>query len=396
VRTFVIADRVRVPRTTRGGEPLVTFTPGPEAAELRAVVRGFLEKRSGEPEVRRLMETDLGYDPAVWRQAAQELGLQGLVVPERWGGAGATLVELGVVLEEMGRALFCAPFLGTTLATAALLAVGDEAANDDYLPGIAAGDTVATLAWSGSDPLASTITATPRRDGWSLSGTAEVVVDAVAADLVLVTARAPHGLGLFAVTGDPADIPGLTRTPLTALDSTRKLARLELANAPARAVGEPGALDDRPRVARDHAVVALACEQLGGAARVLEMSVDYANTRVQFGRKIGSLQAIKHRCADMLVEVESARSTAYYAAWVAVHQPDELPLAAALAGSVCSEAYTRVALDNIQNHGGIGFTWEHPAHLYLKRAKSTELFLGSPSQHRSRLASLLDIPEVVA
>jgi alkylation response protein AidB-like acyl-CoA dehydrogenase len=221
-----------------------------------------------------------------------------------------------------------------------------------------------------------------------------VVIDAVAANLLLVTARTPEGLGLFAVSG--AETAGLARTPLTALDSTRKLSRLVFADTPARAVGQPGAVTDQLRTARDHAVVALACEQLGGAARVLEMSVDYANTRVQFGRKIGSFQAIKHRCADMLVEVESARSTAYYAAWAAVHEPDELPLAASLAGAVCSEAYIRAALDNIQNHGGIGFTWEHPAHLYLKRAKSTELFLGSPSQHRSRLATVLDIPEVVS
>src|SRR5882724_412018 len=341
----------------------MTFSPGPDAEELRAVVRGFLEKRSSEAEVRRLMETESGYDPAVWRQAAEELGLQGLVIPERWGGSEASLVELGVVLEEMGRALFCAPFLGTVaLAANPLLAVGDEAANEAHLPGIAAGTTVATLAWAGNNPLTSTITAEPDGAGWRLAGNAA----------------------------------GLTRTPLTALDSTRKLAGVELAGTPASAVGRPGAVDEQLRLALDRAVVALAHEQLGGAARVLEMSVEYGNTRVQFGRKIGSFQAIKHRCADMLVDVESARSTAYYGAWTSVHEPDELPIAASLAGSVCSEVYTRVALDNIQNHGGIGFTWEHPAHLYLKRAKSTQLFLGSPSTHRTRLASPLDIPEVVA
>jgi len=375
----------------------VTFTPGPEAEELRAVVRGFLEKRSSEAEVRRLMETDTGYDPAVWRQAAEELGLQGLVIPERWGGSDASLVELGVVLEEMGRALFCAPFLGTVLATVALLAVADEAASEAYLPGIAAGDTVATLAWGGTDPLASTVTAAPAGDsdgpGWALTGSAEQVIDAVAADLVLVLASTPDGPGLFAVAGDAA---GLTRTPLTALDSTRTLSAVEFAAAPAHAVGRPGAVRDELAVALDHAVVLLANEQLGGAARLLEMSVEYANTRVQFGRKIGSFQAIKHRCADMLVEVESARSAAQYGTWTAVNQPDELPVAAGLAGSVCSEVYTRVALDNIQNHGGIGFTWEHPAHLYLKRARSTQLYLGSPSKHRARLATILDIPEVSA
>ena len=374
----------------------MTFTPGPDAEELRTVVRGFLEKRSSEAEVRRLMETESGYDPAVWRQAAEELGLQGLVIPERWGGSEASLVELGVVLEEMGRALFCAPFLGTVaLAANALLAVGDEAANEAHLPGIAAGTTVATLAWAGNNPLTSTIIAEPDGAGWRLTGSAEVVVDAVAADLILVLAQAPDGLGLFAVP-DAGNAAGLTRTPLTALDSTRKLAGVEFAGTPASAVGRPGAVDEQLRLALDRAVVALAHEQLGGAARVLEMSVEYGNTRVQFGRKIGSFQAIKHRCADMLVEVESARSAAYYGAWAAEHEPADLTLAAALAGAVCSDAFTRVALDNVQNHGGIGFTWEHPAHLYLKRAKSTQLFLGSPSTHRTRLASLLDIPEVVA
>ena len=375
----------------------MTFTPGPDAEELRTVVRGFLEKRSSEAEVRRLMETESGYDPAVWRQAAEELGLQGLIIPERWGGAEASLVELGVVLEEMGRALFCAPFLGTVaLAANALLAVGDEAANEAHLPGIAAGTTVATLAWAGNDPLTSTITAAPDgASGWLLTGTAEAVVDAVGADLILVLAQASGGQGLFAVS-DAGSAAGLTRTPLTALDSTRTLAAVELAGTPASAVARPGAVAEQLRLALDRAVVALACEQVGGAARVLEMSVEYANTRVQFGRKIGSFQAIKHRCADMLVEVESARSAAYYGAWAAEHEPADLTLAAALAGAVCSDAYTRVALDNVQNHGGIGFTWEHPAHLYLKRAKSTQLFLGSPSTHRTRLASLLDIPEVHA
>lgn len=376
----------------------MTFTPSPDAEELRTVVRGFLEKRSGEADVRRLMETDTGYDPSVWRQAAEELGLPGLLVPERWGGSDASMIELGVVFEEMGRALFCAPFFGTAaLAVNTLLCLADDAANGAYLPGIAAGGTIATLAWGGADPLASTISAEPASsdgsDGWRLTGGAELVVDGGTADLLLVVARAGDQLGVFAVAGD-AD--GLTRNPLTPLDLTRKLAACEFTGTPARAVGSPGEVRESLAEALDRAVLLLACEQLGGSARVLEMSVEYANTRVQFGRKIGSFQAIKHRCADMLVDVESARSAAYHGIWTAVHEPAELAVAASLAGSVCSEVYTRVALDNIQNHGGIGFTWEHPAHLYLKRAKSSQLFLGSPTTHRSRLATLLDIPEVPA
>ena len=372
----------------------MTFIPGADAEELRAVVRRFLGRRSTEAEVRRLMETDSGYDPAVWKQIASELGLQGLIVPQRWGGSDASLVELGVVLEEMGRSLFCAPFYATVaLAANTLLCLGDEAANDRYLPGVASGDTVATLAWGGSDPLASTVTAESRGDGWLLTGAAEVVLDGATAGLLLVVADSPEGLGVFALAGDAE---GIVRTPLTALDSTRKLASVEFSEAEATPVGTVGAVAEQLRTALDRAVVALACEQLGGAARVLEMSVEYANTRVQFGRKIGSFQAIKHRCADMLVEVESARSTAYHGTWTAEHDPDELPVAAALAGAVCSEAFTRVSLDNIQNHGGIGFTWEHPAHLYAKRAKSSQLFLGSPGSHRARLGTLLDIPEVGA
>jgi alkylation response protein AidB-like acyl-CoA dehydrogenase len=369
----------------------VTFIPGADAEELRTVVRGFLEKRSGESDVRRLMETESGYDETTWRQAATELGLQGLIVPEQWGGSGASPVELGVVFEEMGRALYGGPFLSTVgLAATALLCVPDEAARERHLPGIASGDTVATLAWGGLDPLASTVTAERGENGWVLTGTAEVVLDGGTADLVLVLADTEEGLGLFAASGEP------DRDPLTALDSTRRLAALSFTDTAAEAIGVPGEVIEPMRLAVHRAVVALGCEQLGGAARLLEMSVEYANTRVQFGRKIGSFQAVKHRCADMLVEVESARSAAYYASWVIDNDPDDLPIAASLAGAVCSDSYMHVALDNIQNHGGIGFTWEHPAHLYLKRAKSSQLFLGSPGRHRARLATLLDIPEVGA
>lgn len=367
----------------------MTFSPGPEAEELRGVVRDFLQRRSSESDVRRLMETETGYDIAVWQQAARELGLQGLVIPERWGGSEASLVELGVVVEEMGRALFGGPFLGTAHATTALLAVGDAAANAEYFPLIAAGDLVATVAWGTTDPLQTGIIATQEGDGWDLTGTADVVIDAPTAGLVLVPAETPHGRGLFATTPE-------SREPLVALDSSRRLTRIRFLHTPSRAVGTPGSIDQELDTARDQAVTLLACEQLGGAAKLLEMSVDYANMRVQFGRKIGSFQAIKHRCADMLIEVESARSTAHYATWAAVHEPDDLPVAASLAGAVCSEAYTRAALDNIQIHGGIGFTWEHPAHLYLKRAKSSQLFLGSPPWHRSRLGHLLEVPEVFA
>jgi alkylation response protein AidB-like acyl-CoA dehydrogenase len=371
----------------------VSFTPGPEAEELRAVVRGFLEKQSAEPEVRRWMETEEGFDPAVWRRAAEELGLQGLAVDERWGGSGASLVELGVVFEELGRVLYGGPFFGTVaLASTVLAELGDEAAQERHLPGIAAGTTLATLAWGGPYPLSSTLRASLDGDTWRLAGHAEPVVDAGVADLVLVVADTPVGLGVFAVD----DTDQLTRSPLLPLDLTRKLSAIEFTDVPATAVGTPGQVSEGLTRALDIAVLALACEQVGGTGRILEMAVEYANTRVQFGRKIGSFQAIKHRCADLLVDLELARSCAYYGTWAAANEPDELAVAASLAGAICSEAYTRATLQNIQLHGGIGFTWEHPAHLYLKRARSSQRFLGSPGRHRTRLADLLDIPGVSA
>ena len=371
----------------------MSFTPGPEAEELRTVVRGFLEKNCDEAEVRRWMDTEDGYDPAVWRRAAEQLGLQGLAVDERWGGSGATAVELGIVFEELGRALYGGPFLGTVALAATVLAeLGDETAQERHLPGIAAGETRATLAWGGPDPLDSTLRATGEGASWTLTGRAEPVVDAGVADLLLVVADTPTGLGVFAVS----DLTAVTRTPLVPLDLTRKLAAVEFAEVAATPIGTPGEITPGLTRALDIAGVLLACEQVGGAARVLETAVEYAKTRVQFGRKIGSFQAVKHRCADLLVESELARSAAYYGIWAAAHDPDELPVAAGLAGSVCSEAYTRCTLENIQIHGGIGFTWEHPAHLYLKRARSSQRFLGTPGRHRARLADLLDIPEVSA
>ncbi|BDB43950.1 acyl-CoA dehydrogenase family protein [Mycobacterium kiyosense] len=349
----------------------MSFIPGEEAEQLRAVVREFLAKRSDEAAVRAQMESERGYDPTVWRQAADELGLPGLVAPARYGGAEASAIELGVVFEEMGAALFCGPFLATVgLAVTALVELGDEDAAARYLPGIVAGDTVAALVWSGPSPGASTLTACEQGDGWTVSGTADIVVDGGAADLLLVVARSPAGCCLLAVEGGA---PGLSRTPLVAMDSTRRLAAVNLDRCPARLLGSDGGASDALRDTADLAALYLAAEQLGGAARVLEMAVAHARTRYQFGRPIGSFGPIKHRCADMLVDVESARSVVYHGLWTAVHDRDNLALSASLARAVCSDAYSKLAAHNIQIHGGIGFTWEHPAHLYLKRAKSSAL-----------------------
>src|SRR5207302_423435 len=213
-------------------------------------------------------------------------------------------------------------------------------------------------------------------------------IDGHNANLIVVAARTGSGVSLFAVEGDAS---GLTRTPLSTMDQTRKQAKLEFANTPARLIGNEGQAWTGLNKTLDLAAVALAAEQVGGGQKVLDMSVEYAKVRVQFGRPIGSFQAIKHKCADMLLEVESAKSAAYYAGWAAAEDNDELPVVASLAKAYCSDAYFHAAAENIQIHGGIGFTWEHPAHLYFKRAKSSELLLGDPTYHRELLAQRIGI-----
>jgi alkylation response protein AidB-like acyl-CoA dehydrogenase len=371
----------------------MNFAFSEEQEELRRTVRQFLDQKSPETEVRRLMETDQGYDDAVWKQMGEQLGLQGLAIPEEFGGSGYGYIELIVILEEMGRRLLCAPYFSTVvLATNALLHSGDDAAKKEHLPGIASGETIAALAFTEEngrwDEAGVTATATKAGDGWAITGTKSYVLDGHVADLLIVAARTGAGVSLFAV---PSDAAGLTRTLLTTMDQTRKQAKLEFANTPATLVGTDGggwAVLDR---VLDLAAVALAAEQVGGAQFVLDMAVQYAKDRIQFGRPIGSFQAIKHKCADMLLEVESAKSAAYYAGWCAAELNDELPSVAALSKAYCSEAYFHATSENIQIHGGIGFTWEHPAHLYFKRAKSSELLFGDPAHWRELLAQRIGI-----
>jgi len=373
--------------------PAMNFAFSEEQEELRKVVRDFLNAKSDEGTVRELMETDSGYDPAVWSQMGEQMGLQGLIIPEEFGGSGYSYVELIVVLEEMGRRLLCAPYFATVaLAANTLLHSGDDAAKAEYLPGIASGETIATLAFTEAngrwDESGITVEAAGSGDSHTITGEKMYVLDGTIADLILVAARTAGGVSLFAVAGDAA---GLTREGLSTMDQTRKQARLTFADTPARLIGaEGGGWDVLSRVL-DLAAVALAAEQVGGAQECLEMAVQYAKDRVQFGRPIGSFQAIKHKCADMLLEVESAKSAAYYAGWCASELNDELPSVASLAKSYCSEAYFHTTAENIQIHGGIGFTWEHPAHLYFKRAKSSELFLGDPTYHRELLAQRIGI-----
>jgi len=366
-----------------------------ELAELRTAVRDFLSAKSGEEQVRQVMESERGYDEAVWAQMAEQLGLQALALPAEHGGDGYGFVELAVVLEEMGRALLPSPFLSTiVLAGSALVAAGDAGAQAAHLPGIATGKTTATLAVAEADgawDTASLATTAIRGDkGWTLRGEKCFVLDGATADLILVVARTDEGPTLFSVGGDA---PGLTRTPLRTLDATRRLARLDLADVPAVAVGEPGAAAAVVDRVLDLAMTALAAEQVGGARACLEASASYARERVQFGRPIGSFQAVKHKCADMLVRLQLADAAAREAA-DAVAGVDGAPdpgVAAAVAHVVCSEAYMFVAAENIQVHGGIGFTWEHPAHLYYRRAKSSQLLFGGPAVYYERLLSRMGV-----
>ena len=363
-----------------------------EQEQLRQFVRSFLDDKSSEAAVREQMDTENGYDPAVWSQMSDQLGLPALAIPEAYGGQGYSFVELGVVLEEMGRRLLCAPFLSGVLASQAIIHSGDEAAMKAHLPGVASGATLAALAFteeSGKwDEAGITLAASGSGSDYTLTGTKSFVIDGATANLLVVAARTASGVSLFTVAGDAA---GLTRQSLSTMDQTRKQAKLTFADTPATLLGTEGAGWATMSTVLDLGAIALAAEQVGGAQFVLEMAVQYAKDRVQFGRPIGSFQAIKHKCADMLLEVESAKSAAYYGMWCAAELNDELPSVASLAKAYCSEAYFHAAAENIQIHGGIGFTWEHPAHLYFKRAKSSEIYLGDPSYHRELLAQRIGI-----
>ena len=364
-----------------------------EQEELRASVRRFLADRAPLARVRELMETDDGTDRAVWTQAGEQLGLQGLAIPEAYGGAGFSFAEQAIVLEEFGAALYGGPYLASAvLAATALLAGPDESARQQLLPGIASGETIATLAFTeddGSwDPGSIKLSAVKEGESWKLDGHKSFVLDGASAGLILVVAATDGGLSLFAVDGAAS---GLTRTVLPTLDQTRKLARLEFTGVPGQLIGSLGdasAVLDRTL---DVAAIALAAEQLGGAQRALDMAVEYGKIRHQFGRPIGSFQAIKHRCADLLLEVESLRSAVGYAAAAVAEDSDEIPVLASLLKAYASETYFHVAAENIQIHGGIGFTWEHDAHLYFKRAKSSQLFLGDGNYHRDRLATRIGL-----
>ena len=352
------------------------------AAGTAGVRTGVPGAKSSEEAVRKLMESEPRFDPAVWAQAADQLRLPGLAIPEEYGGDGFGLVELGVVMEEMGRALFCSPFFATVgpggpgpagLGRRArpARAISPASRPDGPRP------TLAVAEDDGSwDPAMVSARAVPDGDGgWTVRGRKSFVIDGTTADLILVVARTVAGPSLFAVD---RDAPGLTAEPMETLDATRAMARLTFDAVPATLVGAEGRGGRIMAKVLDIASVGLAAEQAGGARRCLETSTDYARVRHQFGRPIGSFQAVKHKCADMLVQVELAEAASREAARLADEDAPDFPVAAAVAHACCSRAYMFAATENIQVHGGIGFTWEHPAHLYFRRAKSSAAAVRRP------------------
>ena len=327
-------------------------------------------------------------DLRLWRRLCGEIGVAGLAVPERFGGAGAGPVEVSVVLEELGRALAGTPMLGSAvLASQALLASGDEAACAALLPGLADGTAIATLAWTtaaghwDADVVACRATATAG-DDWVIDGEAHYVLDGDLATVLLVPALMPAGIGLFAVR--PAQ-PAVTCRACTTVDQTRRLAVIRLETATGARIGGLAEL----AAARDAACIGLSAEQAGAAARALEITVEYTKARVQFGRPIGSFQALQHRMADLHVQVEAARSVCYAAAEAAQRGAPDVALRAATARVYCSEALQRVSAEMLQLHGAIAMTWEHPAHRYFKRAHGDAQLLGTPAEHVARIADAI-------
>jgi alkylation response protein AidB-like acyl-CoA dehydrogenase len=368
------------------------FSFSREQDEFRSVLRRYFEQHSPTSVVRRMMATEDGWDRGSWRQMNEQLGLCGVQIPEAYGGQGFGFVELGIVMEEMGRALVCAPyFASAVLAANAILNGASEAQKEALLPAIAAGDEIATLAFTEPkgdwDPASVETTATRTGKRYVLDGTKSFVLDGCTADSLIVLARAPgssgaQGLSLFRLRGDTA---GVTRRALKTLDPTRKLSIVAFRGAEAELIGDEGGAAGPFARTLQQAAVCLANEMVGGAQRLRESALDFAKMRMQFGRPIASFQSMKHKQADMLLEVELAKSAAYYAAGAAADEDADLAALASLAKAAASETYLQTALHTIQIHGGIGFTWDNDTHLWFKRAKSSEVFLGDATWHREQM-----------
>lgn len=365
------------------------FSLTEEQQELSKTLHAVLQRHADSAAVRRATELEIGYDRELWRLLAEEVGVASLAIPEEYGGAGYSWIEAGLAMEVLGYHLAPTPLLASgVVATAALLESKNADACARLLPAIAEGAKIATLAWANAqgkwDTARSDITATPG-DAWMLNGTATLVLDGLNADTVIAVAATPCGIGLFEVL----EAQSIARAQTPALDTTFNFTTFNFAQVPAR----PLLLDAASALekVRDIALVARSCMQAGSTRRGLDMTVAYSTQRVQFGRPIGSFQALKHRMADMLVQVETARTAAWAAAWAAGTNSQELPVRAASAAAWCSYALDYVASECVQLHGGIAITWEHDAQMLFKRAHATGQLFGQARAHRQRLGNLLGI-----
>jgi alkylation response protein AidB-like acyl-CoA dehydrogenase len=373
--------------TTR--ERAVTDTSQEERQAIRDTFHRLLAEQSGEAQVRHSMASESGYDPVLWKHLS-ETGLLGVLIPAEYGGIGVGSVELELLMEEAGAALLCAPFLSSAVLASGLLSMcSDAPVKTRLLPQLASGKTIATVAMTGERGLWTpddvTVTAVDRGDEWELDGVASFVTAGTQANLLLVIGRTPTGLGTFEVH---PDCPGVVIQPLESFDRTQRLARISFKAAQ----GVPIAGADATAIDRmlDLTRVALAGEQAGAARRVLDMTVEYIKTRVQFGRPVGGFQAIKHMAADLLLEVESSISAARHAAQALADGAPDAQALVNLAAFACADAFSAVAAAAIQMHGGIAFTWEHAAHLYLRRARADALLFGSPNFYRERYLSVFE------
>lgn len=366
-----------------------------EQVELARSVRGLVERRASRTDLRAAMASDAGHDVELWQDLCGQIGVAALAVPEEFGGVGFSSFETHVALETLGASLTPSPLLGSTiLGTRAVLLAGSPDDCARILPDVAEGSRSLALVWADSRGRwrtdGSDVSATATAEGWRLEGTAGLVLDAVHADLLLVVATTPTGPRLFEVAPDAA---GVRITPTPALDQTLALSDVAFSATPAQALSgtgneAAGAVESLRRL-RAEAAVAVTALQVGGAQAALERTVAHLAEREQFGRPLGSFQALKHRAADMMVQVETARSVSWAAAWAAATGPatdvESLEQSAATAKSWCSEAFSAVAGEMVQLHGGIAITWEHDAHLFFKRAHATSILFGSAREHRRLL-----------
>ncbi|MDH6291328.1 acyl-CoA dehydrogenase family protein [Rhodococcus opacus] len=361
-----------------------------EHSELREVVRDLVDTLSPMSAVRTAAESESGHDPKMW-QALVDMGLVGLTVPEQFGGAGAGVAEQAIAFQELGRRLVPSPLFSSAVASALIEAIGDAQASERYLAKIADGSLVVAVAlrsddgqWS-SAGVASDVTQSG--DSWSITGSRSFVIDALLADVILVPAKTQSGLSLFAI--DTAE-SGVSREKLTTLDFTRRMGDVAFDNVPAMLLGVEGQAKDAVDEAFRRAILVTVCEQAGAAELLMGMAVDYAKSRYQFGRLIGEFQAIKHKLAEMALDVERMKSVQQHLVRVTAQNSPGRVVLTHLAKAYCSEALFRIAADTIQTLGGLGYTWEHDAHLYFRRAKSAEVLLGTPEIHRELMLGVLE------